>query len=101
MRREHSRTIHVDKIKIDQAFIANLDRTPQSAAIIRAVIGLGRGLRLPVVAKGVETKEQLAFLRREDCNEVQGFLVGRPAPIAQYARLTGQQPAQPPAALAS
>ncbi len=90
-----------DKIKIDQGFIANLDRNPQSAAIIRAVIGLGRGLSLPVVAEGVETKEQLAFLRREDCNEVQGYLLGRPAPIAQYARLTGRQPLTPPAALAS
>jgi EAL domain-containing protein (putative c-di-GMP-specific phosphodiesterase class I) len=90
-----------DKIKIDQGFIANLDHNPQSAAIIRAVIGLGHGLRLPVVAEGVETKEQLAFLRQEDCNEVQGYLFGRPAPIAQYARLTGCHPVTPPAALAS
>ena len=51
-----------DKIKIDQAFISNLDNNPQSAAIVRAVIGLGRGLDLPVVAEGVETAEQLAFL---------------------------------------
>jgi EAL domain-containing protein (putative c-di-GMP-specific phosphodiesterase class I) len=90
-----------DKIKIDRGFIANLDRNPQSAAIIRAVIGLGHGLNLPVVAEGVETKEQLAFLRREACNEVQGYLFGRPAPIAQYARLTGQHPVAQPAALAS
>ena len=57
-----------DKIKIDQAFISNLDRNPQSAAIVRAVIGLGRGLDLPVVAEGVETEEQLKFLRHEDCD---------------------------------
>jgi diguanylate cyclase (GGDEF)-like protein/PAS domain S-box-containing protein len=90
-----------DKIKIDQAFIANLDRNPQSAAIIRAVIGLAHGLNIPVVAEGVETKEQLAFLRREGCDEVQGYLLGRPAPIAQYARLIGHQSAALPAALAS
>ncbi len=54
-----------DKIKIDQAFISNLDSNAQSAAIVRAVIGLGRGLDLPVVAEGVETEEQLAFLTRE------------------------------------
>ncbi|HYA07091.1 MAG TPA: EAL domain-containing protein, partial [Xanthobacteraceae bacterium] len=84
-----------DKIKIDRAFVANLDRNPQSAAIIRAVIGLGRGLNLPVVAEGVETNEQLAFLKREACSEVQGYLVGRPAPIAQYSRLTGRQPVLP------
>ena len=54
-----------DKIKIDQSFVSNLDRNPQSAAIIRAVIALGRGLKLPVVAEEVETNAQLAFLVRE------------------------------------
>jgi diguanylate cyclase (GGDEF)-like protein/PAS domain S-box-containing protein len=85
-----------DKIKIDQAFISNLDRNPQSAAIVRAVIGLGRGLDLPVVAEGVETEEQLKFLRHEDCDEIQGYLVGRPRPIEDYTELTGR--AAPPTA---
>jgi diguanylate cyclase (GGDEF)-like protein/PAS domain S-box-containing protein len=80
-----------DKIKIDQAFIANLSQNPQSAAIIRAIIGLGRGLDLPVVAEGVETKEQLAFLVAESCDEVQGFLIGRPQPIDHYASLVGRK----------
>jgi len=80
-----------DKIKIDQAFVANLNDNPQSAAIIRAVIGLGRGLALPVIAEGVETMEQMSFLERENCSEVQGFLVGRPAPIEQYAELVGHE----------
>src|SRR5437762_4395485 len=79
-----------DKIKIDRGFIANLDRNPQSAAIIRAVIGLGRGLNLPVLAEGVETKDQLDFLSREACNEMQGYLVGRPHPIANYAEMIGR-----------
>jgi len=79
-----------DKIKIDQAFVANLDRNPQSAAIIRAVIGLGRGLDLPVVAEGVETREQMTFLTHEACNEVQGYFIGRPAPIERYAELIGR-----------
>ena len=52
-----------DRIKIDQAFVANLDR-PQSAAIVRAVIGLCKGLEIPMVAEGVETKGQLAFCRK-------------------------------------
>ena len=78
-----------DKIKIDRGFISNVDRNPQSAAIIRAVIGLGRGLNLPVLAEGVETKDQLAFLTREACDEMQGFLIGRPGPIADYADLIG------------
>ena len=65
-----------DKIKIDQAFIGNVTQNNQSAAIIRAVIGLGRGLNLPVIAEGVETKKQFAFLAREGCNGVQGYLMG-------------------------
>src|SRR5205823_9379231 len=59
-----------DKIKIDRSFVSNLDRSSQSAAIIRAVIGLARGLKLPVIAEGVETAEQLAFLTDEACDEV-------------------------------
>jgi EAL domain-containing protein (putative c-di-GMP-specific phosphodiesterase class I) len=95
------RSFPFDKIKIDQTFIANLARGPQSAAIIRAVVGLGRGLDLPVVAEGVETNEQLAFLRREACNQIQGFLIGRPAPIATYAAIVGREaPAERTIALA-
>jgi len=78
-----------DKMKIDATFVANLHRNPQSAAIIRAMIGLGRGLDLPIVAEGVETREQLEFLTSERCNEVQGYLIGRPAPIAQFADVVG------------
>jgi diguanylate cyclase (GGDEF)-like protein/PAS domain S-box-containing protein len=79
-----------DKIKIDQAFISNVEKSDQSAAIVRAVIGLGRGLHLPVVAEGVETADQLEFLLREDCNEVQGFLIGRPLPIEHYGEFVGR-----------
>jgi EAL domain-containing protein (putative c-di-GMP-specific phosphodiesterase class I) len=84
-----------DKIKIDQTFITNLEHNPQSAAIIRAVIGLGRGLELPVIAEGVETKAQLDFLAREGCDQVQGYVIGRPLPIEEYADLIGRQPAEP------
>jgi diguanylate cyclase (GGDEF)-like protein/PAS domain S-box-containing protein len=80
-----------DKIKIDRTFIANLTSNEHSAAIVRAVIGLGRGLSLPVVAEGVETGEQLAFLRQESCDEMQGYFIGRPAPIESYAELVGRE----------
>jgi diguanylate cyclase (GGDEF)-like protein/PAS domain S-box-containing protein len=80
-----------DKIKIDQAFISNVERNRQSAAIARAVIALARVLGLPVLAEGVETKEQLAFLAREGCDEVQGYLIGRPRPIAEYASLLARR----------
>jgi diguanylate cyclase (GGDEF)-like protein/PAS domain S-box-containing protein len=84
-----------DKIKIDKTFISNVERNPQSAAIVRAVIGLARGLDLPVVAEGVETNDQLAFLSRESCDEVQGYFVGPPRPITEYAELTGGRRPRP------
>jgi diguanylate cyclase (GGDEF)-like protein len=79
-----------DKIKIDRTFISKLNQSPQSASIVRAVIGLGRGLALPVVAEGVETEDQLAFLAREACNEVQGYLIGRPSSIDDYGEFVGR-----------
>ncbi|OIQ65825.1 cyclic di-GMP phosphodiesterase Gmr [mine drainage metagenome] len=79
-----------DKIKIDQSFISNVKGNPQSAAIVRAVIGLAHGLGLPVLAEGVETKAQLDFLAAESCDEVQGYLLGRPHPIVEYSELIGR-----------
>jgi diguanylate cyclase (GGDEF)-like protein/PAS domain S-box-containing protein len=81
-----------DKIKIDQSFIANLGHSQQAATIVRAVIALSRGLDVPVAAEGVETEEQLKFLAGEHCNEIQGYLIGRPKAIADYAQLVGRQP---------
>jgi EAL domain-containing protein (putative c-di-GMP-specific phosphodiesterase class I) len=78
-----------DKIKIDEAFVANLSHSQQASTIIRAVIALGRGLNLPVLAEGVETEEQLRFLANEQCSEIQGYFVGRPKPIEEYAEITG------------
>ncbi len=79
-----------DKIKIDRAFVVNLGRNPQSAAIVRAVIGLGHGLEMSIVAEGVETQEQLTFLTDAGCDAVQGYFLGKPAPIGQYAALVGR-----------
>jgi diguanylate cyclase (GGDEF)-like protein/PAS domain S-box-containing protein len=79
-----------DKIKIDRAFVINLGRNPQSASIVRAVIGLCHGLGMSVVAEGVETLEQLGFLADEGCDAVQGYFIGKPAPIGQYFALVGR-----------
>jgi diguanylate cyclase (GGDEF)-like protein/PAS domain S-box-containing protein len=76
-----------DKIKIDRAFISNVDGNAQSAAIVRAAIGLGHGLNLPVIAEGVETEGQLDFLSRESCDEIQGYFIGKPQPISAYQAL--------------
>jgi diguanylate cyclase (GGDEF)-like protein len=77
-----------DKIKIDRAFVAGVDSNESSAAIVRAVIGLGNALRVPVIAEGVETELERIFLMLEGCKEIQGYLVGRPEPIEAYAQLT-------------
>src|SRR4051812_26193828 len=82
-----------DKIKIDRAFVMNLGRNPQSAAIVRAVIDLGHGLEMSIVAEGVETQEQLNFLADEGCDAVQGYFLGKPQPIGHYAALVGRSAA--------
>jgi len=78
-----------DKIKIDQSFIAKIGKNYPAGAIIHAIVGLGRSLQLPVIAEGVETPEQLAFLAKEGCDEVQGYLIGRPERIARYQHVIG------------
>jgi EAL domain-containing protein (putative c-di-GMP-specific phosphodiesterase class I) len=88
--RSYLQSVPLDKIKIDQTFISNVERNPQSAAIVHAVIGLARGLDMPVVAEGVETADQCAFLAREACHEVQGYVIGPPRPIAGYAATVGR-----------
>ena len=82
------RAFPFDKIKIDGSFIRSVNSNDQAAAIVRAVLGLGRGLRLPVLAEGVETEAELEFLRNEACDEVQGYLLGRPAPIEVFRSMT-------------
>jgi diguanylate cyclase (GGDEF)-like protein/PAS domain S-box-containing protein len=84
-----------DKIKIDQTFIANISHSQQAATIIRAVIALGRGLGVPVLAEGVETAEQAKFLATEGCDEIQGYYIGRPQRIADYAEMVGRIPSKP------
>lgn len=75
-----------DKIKIDRSFITNLEHSDDALCIVKSILGLGRGLRLPVVAEGVTNMAQLAILRDEKCAEVQGFFLGKPEPMAAYAR---------------
>jgi EAL domain-containing protein (putative c-di-GMP-specific phosphodiesterase class I) len=80
-----------DKIKIDRTFICDLESNYHSRAIVRAVIGLGQSLDLPILAEGVETEAQHAFLVQEGCDEVQGYLTGRPLLIRDYAQLVGRE----------
>ena len=74
--------------------VRSVDTSPQAAAIVRAVLGLGRGLGLPVLAEGVETASEMAFLAAEKCHAVQGYLFGRPAAIETFAAIV-HRPAEP------
>ena len=73
-----------DKVKIDQSFVREMGNSAEALAIVQAVIGLARGLGLPVVAEGVENDEQFNMLLAEGCTQVQGYLLGRPAPIESF-----------------
>jgi diguanylate cyclase (GGDEF)-like protein len=67
-----------DRIKIDKAFVANVDRSPEDAAIASAILSLGKSLGVTVTAEGIERSAQLEWLRERGCHEVQGFLLSRP-----------------------
>lgn len=72
------RRLPIDRIKIDQSFVHNVTNDPDDAAIVAAVIAMAHRLKLTVVAEGVETEDQLAFLRDHECDQTQGFLFSRP-----------------------
>jgi len=77
----------IDTLKIDRSFIAEITRDPEDAAIATAIIALAHTLKLRVVAEGVETDEQLAFLTARRCDRVQGYLFGAPTPAEECARV--------------
>lgn len=81
------RKLPFSRIKIDRSFISDMLAQPDCAAIVKSVIGLARDLRIGVVAEGVETIDQLEYLRQSNCDEVQGYLIGRPASAEQAMAL--------------
>ena len=77
----------IDRVKLDQSFVRDMTRNSEDAAIVRAVISMAHTLKLVVVAEGVETEEQLAFLRQHRCDEIQGFLFSPPVEAAEFRKL--------------
>ncbi|MCI5076871.1 EAL domain-containing protein [Oricola sp.] len=81
------RSFRFDRIKVDRSFVAGLDMDRQNQAILRAILALGKSLGITVLVEGVETFHQLSMLAREGCDEVQGFLFGRPASLDRVRTL--------------
>ncbi len=75
--------LSLDQLKIDQTFVASMLATHTDAVIVQTIIGMAKSLGLEVIAEGVETEEQLAFLARHGCLRFQGYLLGRPVPVEQ------------------
>jgi EAL domain-containing protein (putative c-di-GMP-specific phosphodiesterase class I) len=81
------RKFPVDAVKIDQSFIRQISTAGDDTTIVKAVIGMARGLKLRVIAEGVETPDEVAFLRAYRCDEAQGYYFSRPVPAQQFAML--------------
>jgi EAL domain-containing protein (putative c-di-GMP-specific phosphodiesterase class I) len=77
----------VDKLKIDQSFVRDLDNGPQDNSIVAAIIHMAHGMGFKTIAEGVETQAQLAYLRAHGCDEIQGYLFSRPVPADTFAQL--------------
>jgi diguanylate cyclase (GGDEF)-like protein/PAS domain S-box-containing protein len=87
---ETLRSFPFDKIKLDKSFMWEVEGSPQAKAIIRAILALGQSLHVPVLAEGVETQTQLDILQAEGCDEAQGYLLGRPAPMGSVIGVKAQ-----------
>jgi diguanylate cyclase (GGDEF)-like protein len=75
----------IDKLKIDRSFVMDIPASADDAAIARAIIAMAHSLHLQVIAEGVETAEQLAFLAADSCDEIQGYYISRPVPVQEFA----------------
>lgn len=79
--------------QLDQSFLRKIHVAPDDSIIVSAIIGIGRNIGLRVVAEGVETAEELAFLKANDCDEVQGYYFSRPVSAEDFVKyLTAEGP---------
>jgi EAL domain-containing protein (putative c-di-GMP-specific phosphodiesterase class I) len=80
-------TFPVDTLKVDQSFVHEITADPDSAPIVSAVISMGKSLKHRVIAEGIESREQLAFLQAQRCGEGQGYYFSPPVVAEQFAKL--------------
>lgn len=80
------KNLPIDTLKIDRYFIQNIANDYQKSAITKALIQMGHNLNLQIVAEGVETESELSFLRQHNCDSIQGFLISRPLPAAEFEK---------------
>jgi len=84
----------IDTLKIDQSFVRDITRDPDTAAIVTAIIAMGHSLRLKVIAEGVEFTDQATFLKRHNCDQMQGYLINAPMPAAELGVILSAAEAQ-------
>ena len=84
-----------DQLKIDQSFVRNISVKPSDEVIVQTIIGMAKSLRMDVIAEGVETEAQLAFLERHGCTTYQGYLFSRPVPLETFEQLLNQTHSYP------
>ena len=82
----------VNTLKIDRSFVGDIRAEQGDASIINAIVAMARGLRLDLIAEGVETRTQLRYLKSQGCTEVQGYIFSRPVPADELHAMLGQDP---------
>ena len=88
----HLRRFPIDALKLDHRFVGGIQGDNTNANIVEAIAGIARGLRLDLIAEGVENQRQVAYLREHGCLEAQGFLFGRPMPAEEMVAVLRADP---------
>jgi EAL domain-containing protein (putative c-di-GMP-specific phosphodiesterase class I) len=92
---QYLKKLPLNQLKIDQSFVRDLTNDENDQVIIRTIINTAHSLNLKVIAEGVETEEQLSFLKKEGCNHYQGYFFGKPVPINEFENMLQQSNSQP------
>jgi len=86
------RRFPIDTLKIDQSFVQDIDGENEEGLLVSAIIAMGKSLNLHIIAEGIETQQQLAFLQSRQCSEGQGYYFNRALPAEEFAELLKKKP---------